>query len=76
MIDTSNITCRPSTQALLNLIHGGHPQTWERLRRLKNWLEKDETFLFMYGDGIADVNIQALMKFHHSHGKLATVISV
>jgi hypothetical protein len=28
------------------------------------------------GDGVADIDIQALMKFHHSHGKLATVTSV
>jgi len=53
-----------------------HTQTGGRLRRLKKWLEKDETFLFTYGDGVGDIDIQALMKFHHSHGKLATVTSV
>ena len=55
---------------------GVHTQTGGRLRRLKKWLEKDETFLFTYGDGVGDVDIQGLMKFHHSHGKLATVTSV
>ena len=55
---------------------GVHTLTGGRLRRLKKWLEKDETFLFTYGDGVADIDIQALMKFHHSHGKLATVIFV
>ena len=33
----------------------------------------DETFLCTYGDGIADVDIDALLKFHRAHGKLATV---
>jgi len=55
---------------------GVHTQIGERLRRLKKSLEKDETFLFPYGEGIADANIQVLMKFHHSHGKVATVTSV
>ena len=55
---------------------GLHTQTGGRVKRLKKWLEKEETFLFTYGDGVADINIQELMKFHHSHGKLATVTSV
>lgn len=55
---------------------GIHTQTGGRLRRLKKWIEEDETCLFTYGDGVADIDIQALMKFHHSHGKLATVTSV
>ena len=55
---------------------GLHTQTGGRLMRLKNWLEKDETFLFTYGDGVADLDIQAVIKFHQAHGKLATVTSV
>ena len=55
---------------------GLHTQTGGRVKRLKKWLEKEETFLFTYGDGVAEINIQELMKFHHSHGKLATVTSV
>lgn len=55
---------------------GLYTQTGGRLKRLKKWLEKDETFLFTYGDGVADLDIQAVLKFHHSHGKLATVTTV
>jgi glucose-1-phosphate cytidylyltransferase len=55
---------------------GLHTQTGGRLRRLKKWLENDETFLFTYGDGVADIDIEATIKFHRAHGKLATVTSV
>jgi glucose-1-phosphate cytidylyltransferase len=55
---------------------GLHTQTGGRLRRLRGWLEDDETFMFTYGDGVADLNIRTLLKFHQSHGKLATVTTV
>lgn len=55
---------------------GLHTQTGGRLKRLRKWLDHDETFLFTYGDGVADIDIQALIKFHQLHGKLATVTSV
>lgn len=55
---------------------GLYTQTGGRLRRLKDWLDDDETFMFTYGDGVADINLQALLEFHKSHGKLATVTTV
>jgi glucose-1-phosphate cytidylyltransferase len=55
---------------------GLHTQTGGRLKRLQKWLGKDETFMFTYGDGVADINIAALLAFHHAHGKLATVTTV
>lgn len=55
---------------------GLHTQTGGRLKRLGSWLDKDETFMFTYGDGVADIDINALLKFHKSHGKLATVTTV
>jgi len=55
---------------------GLNTQTGGRLKRLKNWLNKDETFMFTYGDGVADINIQKLYEFHQSHGKIATVTTV
>jgi glucose-1-phosphate cytidylyltransferase len=51
-------------------------QTGGRLKRLRQWLEKDEIFMFTYGDGVADVDITALLQFHKAHGKLATVTTV
>ncbi len=55
---------------------GFHTKTGGRLKRLKNWLGKDETFMLTYGDGVADIDLQALIEFHKSHGKLATVTTV
>lgn len=55
---------------------GLNTQTGGRLTRLRRWLGQDETFLFTYGDGVADIDIRALINFHVSHGKLATVTTV
>jgi glucose-1-phosphate cytidylyltransferase len=55
---------------------GLHTQTGGRLKRLQSWLKRDETFLFTYGDGVADIDIRALIQFHQKHGKLATVTTV
>jgi len=51
-------------------------ETGGRLRRLKAWLESDQTFMVSYGDGVANVDVRALVAFHRSHGKLATVTAV
>ena len=51
-------------------------QTGGRVKRLRQWLGGDDTFLLTYGDGVADVNLQGLIDFHVSHGKLATMTSV
>jgi glucose-1-phosphate cytidylyltransferase len=51
-------------------------QTGGRLKRLQKWLGGDETFLFTYGDGVADLNITESIEFHRRHGKLATVTTV
>lgn len=55
---------------------GLHSSTGGRLKRLERWLADEETFLFTYGDGVADLDIQALLRFHFSHGRLATVTTV
>ena len=55
---------------------GTRTQTGGRVKRLAKWLGDDRTFMLTYGDGLADVNIRALLKFHESHGKLATVTTV
>ena len=51
-------------------------QTGGRVKRLKKWLGDDETFMLTYGDGVADINLELLLKFHQSHGKLATMTAV
>jgi glucose-1-phosphate cytidylyltransferase len=49
--------------------------TGGRLKRVGKYLDGD-TFMLTYGDGLADLNIRALLEFHQKHGKLATVTSV
>lgn len=46
-----------------------------RLKRVRQYVGKEE-FLLTYGDGLADVNLQELISFHRSHGKIATVTAV
>jgi len=46
-----------------------------RIKRIQKYV-KDETFMLTYGDGVADVDINALLSFHKQHGKLATLTSV
>ena len=53
----------------LNTMTGG------RIKRIKKYLD-DEPFLLTYGDGLSDVDLDALVAFHNSHGKLATITAV
>jgi glucose-1-phosphate cytidylyltransferase len=55
---------------------GEDTQTGGRLKRVKDYLKDEEAFCFTYGDGLADVNITELVKFHKNQGKLATVTAV
>jgi glucose-1-phosphate cytidylyltransferase len=55
---------------------GEETQTGGRLKRVRRYLQPGETFLLTYGDGVADVDVQALTDFHSGHGRLATVTAV
>lgn len=55
---------------------GLETQTGGRIKRIDPWLGRDETFMVTYGDGLADVDIQALLRFHEGHGRLGTVTTV
>lgn len=46
-----------------------------RLKRIQKYVDGD-TFLVTYGDGVADVDIKALLAFHKRHGKVATITGV
>jgi len=52
---------------------GEATMTGGRLRRIRPYLDPDEPFCMTYGDGVGDIDIKALLAFHRSHGKLATV---
>lgn len=54
---------------------GLETQTAGRLARVKSYVQ-DGTFLLTYGDGVADVDINALLAFHRAHGKLATMTAI
>ena len=53
----------------LNTMTGG------RVKRMKSFIG-NETFLLTYGDGLSDVNLEDLLKFHKNHGKLITMTAV
>lgn len=53
----------------LNTMTGG------RIKRIQKYIG-NETFLMTYGDGVCDVDIGALIKYHKSHGKIATLTAV
>jgi glucose-1-phosphate cytidylyltransferase len=71
-------------------VHQRHAEPWRvtlvdtgestltggRLKRVAKYVQNEEAFCFTYGDGVADVDIAALVNFHKEHGKLATVTAV
>lgn len=44
-----------------------------RILKIRDYIGEDEAFFLTYGDGVSDVDISALLKFHHEHGKIATI---
>lgn len=54
---------------------GLYTNTGGRVKRLQPWL-MDGTFMVTYGDGVSDVNLRELLRFHRGHGKLVTVTAV
>jgi glucose-1-phosphate cytidylyltransferase len=60
----------------VNLVNTGlHTMTGGRLKRLKSHIG-DKTFMLTYGDGLANVDLNALLQFHKSHGKMVTCTAV
>jgi glucose-1-phosphate cytidylyltransferase len=55
---------------------GEHSMTGARVKRVERHLGDSDLFLCTYGDGVADIDIDALIDFHRSHGRLATVTGV
>jgi len=54
---------------------GLETNTAERIKRIQKYVN-NETFMLTYGDGVSDIDIPELVRFHKSHGKLATVTSI
>jgi len=55
---------------------GDETMTGGRLKRVTDYIKDEEAFCFTYGDGVADVDITALVAFHQRHGKQATITAV
>jgi glucose-1-phosphate cytidylyltransferase len=54
---------------------GLNTKTAGRLQRIKRYIG-DEPFMLTYGDGLSNVNIDELVRFHKNHGKTATVTAI
>ena len=54
---------------------GYNTMTGGRIKRIQKYIG-NETFMMTYGDGVCDVNINELLSFHRSHGKIATLTAV
>jgi len=60
----------------VTLVHTGlESMTGGRVKRMQPYIG-NEPFLLTYGDGVADIDINALVDFHKSHGKMVTVSAV
>ncbi len=72
------------------IVHNSHPEAGykvtlantganalkgSRLKQVEKYITGD-TFMMTYGDGVADIDINALIDFHHAHGKIATVTGI
>tara|TARA_Y100001968_G_scaffold322290_1_gene358101 strand:+ start:3443 stop:4219 length:777 start_codon:yes stop_codon:yes gene_type:complete len=55
---------------------GENTMTGGRLKRVSNYLINEKMFCLTYGDGLANIDIQASIDFHLSHQKLATITAV
>ena len=86
-IHTSDVTFSLETGTVT--VHRRHAEAWNvtvvdtglntmtggRIKRVQPYIG-DEPFMMTYGDGVCDVNIAELVKFHQEHGKLATLTAV
>ena len=67
---------RPDEDWVVDLIDTGQQtNTGGRIKRLAPYLG-DSTFMLTWGDGVSNVNLNDLLRFHRSHGRLATITAV
>jgi glucose-1-phosphate cytidylyltransferase len=71
-------------------VHHRHAEPWRvtvvdtgeatltggRLKRVAEYVRHEEAFCFTYGDGVSDIDISASIRYHLSHGRLATIAAV
>ncbi|MCB1189585.1 MAG: glucose-1-phosphate cytidylyltransferase [Flavobacteriales bacterium] len=71
-LEIHNHTAEPWKVTLINT--GIDTMTGGRVRRIQPYVE-NQTFMLTYGDGVSDIDIDELVKFHKCHGKIATISS-
>ncbi len=69
-------TDRPEAWTVTLADSGDDAMTGARVKRVERYLGDGDVFLCTYGDGLADVDLGALVDFHRAHGRLATVTGV
>ncbi len=72
-VNISDTSCEEFKVTLVDT--GLETMTAGRLKRVRKYLN-DETFMLTYGDGVSDVDVNALIKFHHEKGGLATMTGI
>jgi len=72
MMEVHNNSSEPWKVTLLDT--GLNSMTGGRIKRAQEFIG-DEPFMLTYGDGVADINIEELVKFHKKHGKVLTMTS-
>lgn len=70
-LDIHQSKAEPWTVTLVDT--GESSMTGGRLRRVRDFVSREEAFCFTYGDGVSDVDISSLIDFHLEQGLLATV---
>lgn len=77
-LDSGNVLSHQLDQVdwKVTLVNTGNTtMTGGRIKRMKKFIG-DEPFMLTYGDGVADINLDELLKFHRNHGKLVTMTAV
>lgn len=75
--DCVEVHKRMSDPWRVTLIETGEAtQTGGRLKRVLPYVGSDEVFAMTYGDGVANIDLAAELRFHRAHGRLATVAAV
>lgn len=87
-LHTSDITFDFANQNKM-IVHNNFAEPWKvtlidtgletltggRIKRVRDYVE-NETFMMTYGDGVADVDLNALVDFHQKHGQIATMTAI
>jgi glucose-1-phosphate cytidylyltransferase len=73
--DTRYLSIASSSWKIILAQTGLDAMTGCRIKRVQKYIG-NETFMLTYGDGVGDIDVSALVKYHKSHGKLVTITSV